>query len=385
MSNRRRWLAAALALALVAMALLAWLARPTPPAPASVVAERGTVEILITASGRLEPAEYVDVGAQVSGQLLRLHVRDGDAVTAGQVIAEIDDTLARARLLETRATLDNQRAQRTAQFAELRLAEQREARFRTLLAADAVSHEEFESASASLDAARARLAALDAQIRQTEASVATAEANLGYTTITAPISGTVVTTYAREGQTLNANQTAPLVLQIADLSTMTVVAEVSEADVGRLRPGQRAYFTVLGHGGQRWHGELRQVKPSPQDTTASVVFYDALFDVANDGRLMSRMTTQVFFIVDRVEDAVRLPLAALAERRRDQATVQVLHADGGIETRRLRLRLVGETHAAIAEGLVEGERVLLPAAPPLGVAGAPSIPGPGMPGVGPRR
>lgn len=369
MSIRPLRLVAALLILAAAIWLVVWLVRPAPPPPATVIAERGVVEILITASGRLEPAEYVDVGAQVSGQLERLLARDGDSVEAGQVIAEIDDTLARTRLLEARATLDAQRAQRAAQRAELRLAEQREARFRTLIDADAVSREEFESARASLDANQARLNALEAQIRQTEASVATAEANLGYTVITAPISGTVVTTYAREGQTLNANQTAPLVMQIADLDTMTVVAEVSEADVGRLRPGQRAWFTVLGHGNHRWHGELRQIKPSPQDEAASVIFYDALFDVANDGRLMSRMTAQVFFIVDRVEDAVRLPLVALAERRGEAATVRVLGANGDIETRRVRLRLAGETHAAIADGLAEGERVLLPDAPALGGAG----------------
>jgi macrolide-specific efflux system membrane fusion protein len=352
--------------ALIAVIALAWwwLSRDRVPPPVTVAAERGSVEILITASGRLEPAAYVDVGAQASGQLQRLHARDGDSVEAGAVIAEIDDTLARARLLETQATLDNQRAQRAVQVAEQRLAEQRESRYRGLLEVDALSREEFETATAALDSARARLKALDAQIRQTEASVSTAEANLGYTVITAPISGVVVTTYAREGQTLNANQTAPLVLQIADLDTMTVVAEVSEADVSRLKPGQPAWFSVLGQPGRRWEGQLRQIKPSPQDDTATVVFYDALFDVDNDGSLMSRMTAQVFFVIDRVEDAVRVPLAALSERSRGEATIKVLE-NGVVTPRRIRLRLVGETHAAVAEGLEEGELIVLPGAPAL--------------------
>ncbi|MCI0749028.1 MAG: efflux RND transporter periplasmic adaptor subunit, partial [Nevskiales bacterium] len=272
------------------------------PDPVVVPVERGDVEQLVTATGTLEPIAYVDVGAQVSGQLKRLPKREGDAVKIGEVIAEIDDTLAKSRRVEARATLDNLRAQRAAQEAELRFLEQRMARYQSLLEQDAIAREEVEIAVSNRDAALARLDAQAAQIRQAEASVATAETNLSYTIIRAPISGVVAALYAREGQMLNANQTAPLVLQLADLSAMTVVAQVSEADVFGLEPGQPVYFTVLGQPDQRREGRLRQIKPAPE-IVSNVVFYHALFDVPNDGSLMSKMTAQVFFVLGRAKNA----------------------------------------------------------------------------------
>lgn len=326
-------------------------------AVATAPAERGDVELLVAASGKLEPAAFVNVGAQVSGELKRLLKREGDRVQQGEVVAEIDDTLARARLLETRATLDNLRAQQEAQRAELTLARQRAERNRGLLERDAISRQDVEIAVSELDAAQARLKALGAQTRQAEASVATAETNLRFTTIRAPISGIIVTVYAREGQILNAVQIVPEVLQIANLDRMTVVAQVSEADVARLAVGQEAYFTVLGQPDRRREGKLRQIKPAPEIIN-SVVFYHALFDVPNDGALMPSMTAQVFFVIDRARDAVRVPVSALLNRQSDKAQVRVLK-DGRIETRPVKLRLIGETEAAIAQGLEPGEVVVL--------------------------
>jgi macrolide-specific efflux system membrane fusion protein len=125
------------------------------------------------------------------------------------------------------------------------------------------------------------------------------------------MTGTVVSLTAQQGQTLNATQTAPIILRIADLATMTVWTQVSEADVPRLKPGMGPYFTTLGDQSQKWHGKLLQIQPTP-DVVNNVVLYPALFDVANpDGKLMTQMSAQVFFVVAAVKNAVTVPVAAL--------------------------------------------------------------------------
>src|SRR5918996_1164129 len=128
---------------------------------------------------------------------------------------------------------------------------------------------------------------------------------------------------AKPGQTLNANQSAPIVVRIADLSTMTVQSQVSEADVSKLRVGQDVYFTTLGSDSKRWYGKLRQINPTPE-VVNNVVLYNALFDVENaDRALMTQMTAQVFFVIAQAKDAVIVPVGALrpvgagtGERRR---------------------------------------------------------------------
>lgn len=322
-----------------------------------VTAQRGDVEVLITASGTVEAAAYVEVGAQVSGQLKRLLKEEGDSVTKGEVVAEIDDVLLKAKYNEARATLDNLHAQEMAQSAEVKLAEQRAERYRSLIERDAVAHAEVEEAVSALDAARARLKALAAQVRQAEASVETAQANLGYTIIRAPISGIVVKVYAREGQTLNAFQTVPEVMRIEDVANMTVMAQVSEADVTRLRVGQPAYFTVLGAPDQKRYGKVRQIKPAPE-VVNKVVFYNVLFDVPNDGALMSQMTAQVFFVLDRARDVVKVPVGVLQNRRAHEAQVNVLE-NGKQQTRAVKVGLVSDIDAAIESGLKAGETIVL--------------------------
>ena len=163
------------------------------------------------------------------------------------------------------------------------------------------------------------------------------EANLGYTKIYAPIAGTVVSQAAKQGQTLNANQQAPIVMRIADLSTMTVQAQVSEADVPKLRVGMDVYFTTLGGDNRRFYGKLRQIPPTPT-VVNNVVLYDALFDVANPNQaLMTQMTAQVFFVAASAKDAVLVPLAALravaAARRRRQARPRDQGGERGLRHR----------------------------------------------------
>ncbi len=273
--------------------------------------ERRDIQNLVTATGILQPREYVDVGAQVSGQLKKLHVVVGQQVQAGDLLAEIDATVYRAKVDGIRAQLQNQQAQLGDKQAQLVLANIRVERQRNLFKDDATTKESLQTAEAGSQSAASLLKALQAQIQQTESSLRAEEANLAYARIYAPMSGTVVTITSRQGQTLNANQQAPTIMRIADLGTMTVQTQVSEADIGKLHVGMPVYFTTLGGQDYRWYSKLNRVEPTPV-VTNNVVLYNALFDVPNDGKvLMTQMSTQVFFITSQAKDALVIPASAV--------------------------------------------------------------------------
>ncbi len=280
-------------------------------APIIAEATRSDVENVVTAVGNLQPLTFVDVGAQVSGQLQTIHVVAGDEVEKGHLLAEIDATVQGARVESDRAQLQNLRAQLADRQAQLKLATAQAERQERLKADNATSIEAYDSAQAALQSAEAQVRATQAQIQQSESTLRGNEATLGYSRIFAPIAGTVSSITAKQGQTLNANQQAPTILQIADLRVMTVSTQVSEADVQRLRIGMPAYFTTLGNPERRWPGNLRQVLPTPQ-VVNNVVMYTALFDVKNpDKELMTQMTAQVFFVLESAPDAIVIPVAAV--------------------------------------------------------------------------
>lgn len=325
--------------------------------------ERTDIEDLVTALGTLEPLDYVDVGAQVSGQLEKLHVDVGDKVQEGQLLAEIDASVQQARVEEGEAQLDALRAQLEQQRAELELARLQYQRQERLRGADATSDDAWQTARATLATTRAQLKVLQAQIKQTESSLAGDRATLGYATIYAPRDGTVVTLEARQGQTLNANQTTPTLLRIADLSTMTVSTQVSEADVDRLTPGMPVYFNTLGNGDARYESTLRQVLPTPEEVN-NVVLYTAEFDIDNpDGRLMSGMTAQVFFVVNAADNALSVPAGAV-KRDADGAYVRVLAGKGAPRRQPVKTGVTDRVRTEISEGLEEGQTVVVGQAQP---------------------
>lgn len=193
------------------------------------------------------------------------------------------------------------------------------------MAANATSQQDFDTAVANLANAEASLIQLEKQIQQSRASLLSDETELEYTRIYAPLAGTIVSIEMNEGRTLNANQNAPTILRIADLTLMTVEAEISEADIGNLKKGMEIYFTTLSGGTRRWTGELRQILPTPV-VASNVVLYTGLFDVQNeDGALLPEMTAQVFFITSAARNVLTVPLGALtfvdAELSADAAAI----------------------------------------------------------------
>lgn len=367
------WIALVLLPAL-AGAGFAWSLRPSGDPTANfrtVAVIRGDVENAVTAVGVLHPSRYVEVGAQVSGQLKTLHAEVGDLVRQGDLLAVIDPRVYLARVEEAQATLANLRAQLKIEQAQLTLCAGQSARHQELLRQDALAASEAEISEAALATAKAQIEAIEARIAQAEAAHSTARVNLGYTRIAAPMGGTVVSIAALEGQTLNANQQTPVLLRIADLDLMTVWTQVSEADVLRLQPGQEVYFTVLGEPGRRWQGKLRQVLPTPE-LVNGVVFYNALFDVPNPGHeLRVQMTAQVFFVLERAEQVLMVPATALgggqgqkqgAAQGGGDRKVQVLRPDGTVEARRVEVGVRTALNAEIVSGLGEGETVVVGAA-----------------------
>lgn len=361
-SPRLFWLLPLCALALQ----LAW--RPQAKAPASdyitATAESRDLEQLVMADGTLKARKQVSVGAQVSGQIKRLHVTLGQEVKQGDLLVEIDDLTQQNALKDAQAQRDNLQAQLDSKEATLRNARLAYQRQQQIVARGLGSTADHDSAKATLDETQADIRALQAQRVQAEIAVDTARVNLGYTRILAPLSGTVVAVPVEEGQTLNASQSTPTLLKIAQLDTMTVEARISEADVINTRVGMPVYFTILGNSQRRFEGSLRAIEPAPDtinddDTTtssdSSAIYYHGLFEVPNqDGQLRISMTAQVYLVIARLKQALVIPAIAL---QGDQ--VRVVDDGGKISLRRVKVGLNNKVDAQILSGLSAGERVIV--------------------------
>jgi macrolide-specific efflux system membrane fusion protein len=366
MRRIRPWALGAIGLLAVAGLAVAGLGagKGSPPAVEAIEPQRRDIARTVTATAELLPIRELEVGAQVSGQLRRLLVREGDRVEAGQLLAEIDPARAEAELLRAEAAL-------AALEGEIRMAAEQAAMAARLAERTARLGARGVSASATVEdaasqqlIAEARLEVLQAQKRQAEAALRTARINLENTRILAPIAGTVTQIIARQGQVLNATNTAPVILRLADLSRMRLRAELSEADVWRVAPGQKAWFTVLGAGTRRWEGVLSAILPEAVPNR-DTVFFHGFVEVDNgDGALRSRMSAQVFFVLEESPGALALPLSALRhggrQGRRD--LVAVLDQAGRATWQEVVLGARDEVHVAVLEGLSPGQRVAARAA-----------------------
>ncbi len=236
-------------------------------------------------------------------------------------------------------------------------------------AKDAASRADLESAQAQMESTRYDISALDAQIKKAIIAVDTANANLGYTRIHAPIDGTVISIDTEEGQTVVSNQSATTILTLATLDTMTVKAKISEADVTRVKPGLPAYFTLLGDSDTRYYGTLRAIEPGPvssgtttdgSSSSSSAIYYYGLFEVPNpDNTFKVSMTAQVAVVLDQAKQALCIPISALGEKQPDgKTTVRVL-ARGQVQTQTIRTGISDNVQIQVLEGLREGEAVII--------------------------
>lgn len=356
---RKRWVQASLVFVAVAAAGYVVWGKPATPSYQTVVINYADIAEKVVSSGVLQPASKVDVGAQVSGQVQKLHVQLGQTVKKGDVLATIDPSIAKNDLLNLEATLEQQAAQRETKQNELEQAERELVRQNTMLQSEATARMDAEQAATKVRMLKSEMRVLAAQIQQTKIGVESARTKLGYTQITAPKDGDVVSIATQEGQTVIAVQQVPIIMTLAKLDTMTVRAQVSEADVARLHPGQMVYFTTLGESETRHYGKLDAILPTPEKIN-NATFYSALFDVPNRKRdLWTDMTVQVSFILNEARHVLVVPVLALGEKDKEgRYAARVLNKDGSVSPRKVRIGLNDHVMAQILEGLAEGDHVV---------------------------
>ncbi|MDN3441549.1 efflux RND transporter periplasmic adaptor subunit [Psychrobacter sp. APC 3279] len=408
-----------IALIIVALGALAYtFLKPeeTTPNYLTATVEVGDIENNVMASGKVKALNTVDVGAQVSGEVKRLYVEVGDEVKQGDLIAQIDQVTqknslsneqasleqseaalqsAQAESLSKQASLKSAYADLASRQSELKQAQSDFARLQDLVAIDAISQQEYDTQATSVDTAKAAVAnaraAIDtakaaiatteaninsqqAALRKSRTNVSTAEEDLSYTTIRAPISGTVVSITTEQGTTVNANQTAPTLVTLADLSTVRINAQISEADVINVSAGMPAYFNIIGNPDQQYDATLTAIEPAPEQisstsSTDAAIYYVGYVEVPNPDRLFRiDMTAQIYIIVNEAKNALLVPSTVIQEKRSKgkekgkAATgkfVRVLKEDGTVEERTVEVGIDNRVNAQILSGLKEGEEVII--------------------------
>ena len=338
-------------------------------APPQVLAEpvrKGNIRYVINASGKLTAKRKVDVGAQVSGEIDELYVNIGDELQEGDPVANIDARSQQNSKDTAQAQLQSREAALSSAKAALREAEQKHQRQKNLVNKGAAAKETLEAAQAALKNAQSAVEQAQAAVRQSQIDVDTAGLNLGYTNVTAPFAGTVIAVPVEKGQTVNAIQSAPTLITLADLSTMTVKAEIAEADVAKVKAGMPTSFTLLGDSRTRFDGKLQSVDPAPLavsdnnlTSTETAVYYYGHIDVSNpERRLRIGMTANIEIVVDEVRDVLVIPMTALQEEG-DGDSVLVLDDKGFPQPRQITLGLQDGVNTEVKEGLREGEKVVV--------------------------
>lgn len=424
-----------IALVIIALGFLAYKTfkpKEVMPNYLTATAEIGDIENNVMASGKVKALNTVDVGAQVSGEVTRLFVEVGDEVQKGDLIAQIDQVTqknslsneqasleqseaglqsARAESLSRQAGLKSAQADLVSRQAELRQAQADFSRLQGLLAIDAISQQDYDTqgtkvqtaqaavanARAAIDTAKAAIATSAANInsqqaalRKSQTNVSTAQEDLSYTTIRAPMSGTVVSVTTEQGTTVNANQTAPTIVTLADLSTVRINAQISEADVINVKAGLPVYFNIIGNPDQKYDATLKAIEPAPEkisdtSSTDAAIYYVGYIEVPNtERRFRIDMTAQVYIVINQAKDALLIPSAALQPagktgKSRDSknvstkntvtnvdsdsgttmANVRVLKADGTVVEQAVTVGINNRVNAEILSGLKKGDEVIL--------------------------
>lgn len=417
---------AVIALIIIALGALAYnffKPKETTPNYLTATAEIGDIENNVMASGKVKALNTVDVGAQVSGEVKRLYVEVGDEVQQGDLIAQIDQVTqknnlsnqqasleqseaaiqsAQAESLSRQASLKSAYADLASRQSELKQAQSDFTRLKGLIAIDAISQQEYDTqatrvdtakaavanARAAIDTAKAAIATAEANInsqqaalRKSQTNVSTAEEDLSYTTIRAPMSGTVVSITTEQGTTVNANQTAPTIVTLADLSTVRINAQISEADVINVNAGMPVYFNVIGNPDQKFDAVLKAIEPAPErisetSSTDSAIYYVGYIEVPNtERRFRIDMTAQVYIVINQAKDALLIPAAALqpvgkgeksdkANSANDDsnvktAKVRVLQPGGEVVEQVVKTGINNRVNVQILSGLNKGDEVIL--------------------------
>jgi len=335
---------------------------------------RGNVEKTVVASGSVESVNEVDVGAQVSGKITKLYVKLGQEIKKGEMIADIDSTTQINTLNTKKAALVSYQAQLKAKKTAYDVALSSYNRLSKLYTQKATSLDSVNTAKSTLDNAKAEMEAIEANIKQAEIEVNTAETNVGYTKITAPMDGTVISVPVSEGQTVNANQTTPTIVTIADLSKMKIKPEISEGDITKVKAGQEVSFTILSDSQTVYHSVIDSVDPantttsdssstsslsSSSSSTTSAIYYYANVLIDNPDRtLRIGMTTENNIKIANAKDVLLVSNMAI-QKRDGKSFVNVLNDKNQPEPREVEIGVQNDFKTEIKSGLNEGEKVIV--------------------------
>ena len=336
---------------------------------------RGNVEKTVVASGSVESVNEVDVGAQASGKITKLYVKLGQEIKKGEMIADIDSTTQINTLNTKKAALVSYQAQLKAKKTAYDVALSSYNRLSKLYTQKATSLDSLNTAKSTLDNAKAEMEAIEANIKQAEIEVNTAETNVGYTKITAPMDGTVISVPVSEGQTVNANQTTPTIVTIADLSKMKIKPEISEGDITKVKAGQDVSFTILSDNQTVYHSVIDSVDPantttsdssstssstsSSSSSTTSAIYYYANVLIDNPDRILRiGMTTENNIKIANAKDVLLVSNMAI-QKRDGKSFVNVLNDKNQPEQREVETGVQNDFQTEIKSGLNEGEKVIV--------------------------
>ena len=329
---------------------------------------RQNVEKVVNATGEVKAVDLVTVGAQVSGKIEKLYVSIGQTVKMGDMIAEIDSTTQQNDVDIAKAKMSSYQAQLKAAKTSLKIAKKQYQRMQSLKKQNAASTEDLENAEDGYESSMSKVAEIEASLKETEISLSTAEINLGYTKITAPLDGTIVSVPVKVGQTINAAMDTPTIVQIADLNQMEIYIEISEGDIGNIKPGVKVTYSVLADMNKVYETTLKSIDPALTlltddqytevvDSSEAIYFYVRLVVPNADGKLRIGMTTQNVIYVESAEDVLTVPAMAL-KGDVDGKYVEVRTAEG-VERRPVITGVSDDLNVEIKKGVSEGEEVVI--------------------------
>ncbi|TEA26924.1 efflux RND transporter periplasmic adaptor subunit [Candidatus Schmidhempelia bombi] len=346
----------------------------TPPNYITERVMRGNIEETVLADGTISAFKQVSVGAQVSGQIKKLYVELGQEVKKGDRIAEIDDLTQQNNLKQSQASLQSLLAQRSSKQAQLKNYQLTYQRQYTLMQQKVGAQADLDLAKANLDSIKADILSLESDIIRAQIAVDNAKLDLGYTKINAPMDGVVVAIPVEAGQTVNSVQSAPTIVKIAQLDKMTIEAQISEADVIKVKKGMPVYFSILGKPTSFYRGlTLRDIKPAPDSinneslstsntSTTTAIYYNGLFDVDNPERILRiSMTAQVYIVLAAADNTLLVPAMAVEISPKDsrKGKVNVLDQNGNVITKNVEIGINNNVQIEILSGLAEGEEVII--------------------------
>ena len=340
-------------------------------------AKKGSFSKKVDATGEIFATELIDVGAQVSGQIKKLYVKLGDQVKKGDMIASIDSSTQQNSIDNKEAQLAIYKAQLESAKVALNIAKTQFDRENALFTKNATSKQEFESAKNTYSANSAKIKELEAQIKQTNIELSTAKINLGYTKITAPRDGTVVSVQVEEGQTVNANQTTPTIVNIADLSHVKMKMQIAEGDITKIKVGTPVEYSILSEPTKKFQTTVSSIDPglttlsdgsygssssskssySSSSSSSSAVYYYAQSIVDNkDGILRIGMTTQNELLIANVEGAIIVP--SIGIKKDENGTFVYLLKDGKPVKTAVKTGIKDNLDTQIISGINEDDEII---------------------------